>query len=157
MHGQNMALNQNRAEYVYYSTDKNWLIRIYEEPDDICLQLEHTKEQSFHPIVRFDQSGHKEYHADIWNFETNEMQKYEYFPSVKTREQKICIAFLKIKEYAAQDIIQYCGINIFPLLALENIEKQILNKEIPSGMRRSYLPISVDGIIIDPLNQNNFK
>lgn len=120
-------MNRLKAQYLDYAIDGYWRIRCYEEPDDFIINAECFSDTSkWIWVVRFDQSDHDIYHADFYN-----KTKYEFFPGVKTFEEKVNKAFEKLKEYCTNNLINYEGKTLMYSNVVDGFKDQILKHEIP--------------------------
>src|SRR3989344_2056505 len=98
-------MNKLKAQYLDYIIDGNWRIRCYEETGDFVISAEcFSQEKRWISVVRFDQSHHKIYHSDFYNY-----PKFELFPDVKSFEEKVNIAFIKLKKYCSDELVSYEG------------------------------------------------
>ena len=135
-------MKKDRAEFnISYALQPDWLIRAYEEQDDIVILVIYKEGW----IIKFDQSHRDfDYHVHIGK------SKKVYYPGVKTREGKITKAFSVLKELISKKLIQSGGDIRKLSIDWTDIEKQIINKEVSFGSGRGVRQISGVSRIIMP-------
>jgi hypothetical protein len=149
-------INKDRAEYyiVLSGFNLNWKIAIQDEENDIVMRVEFfdgktwVGEYNGKTIFRLDQSGEPNYHLHL----SGEDEKIA-FPEIKTREEKIEIAFHKLVECSLLGKINYGEIK----LHLDDFDSHgytkecVLEMKIENGVRQTGQQLGGVARIIKPI------
>jgi len=142
--------NKHRAEYVEYPLDRHWRISVIDEPNDIVFRVDffgpREKPGKWHHIAWIDQSGHDNYHVHLPPDTDDRIPLAEGLG----REEKLRIGFAALRKYATEGRILVEGYVLQPSPLWNEIQMQILNRQVEPGTTRNARSISGVARIVSP-------